>query len=206
MFRADAVLPRQLTLPGFEAQLQPPGHRVFFAVMPDADSAAQIALRAEHLRASGRLRGKRIKTQRLHVTLHHLGDFPELPVPVVTAARAAADSIAAAPFDVTFDHAMSFAGRPGNRPFVLLGEDGLAALTAFWQVLGDALARAGLHVTRAHFKPHMTLLYDRSAVARQSVEPIGWTVREFVLIHSLLGKTHYETLGRWPLTGPGTRG
>jgi 2'-5' RNA ligase len=47
----------------------------------------------------------------------------------------------------------------------------------------------------------MTLLYDDRSVAEQAVETIGWTAREFVLVHSLLGQTRHIPLGRWPLRG-----
>jgi 2'-5' RNA ligase len=45
----------------------------------------------------------------------------------------------------------------------------------------------------------VTLLYDEHRVARQCVEPIAWTAREFALVRSLLGKSQYEVLARWPL-------
>jgi RNA 2',3'-cyclic 3'-phosphodiesterase len=35
----------------------------------------------------------------------------------------------------------------------------------------------------------------------RAIEPIGWTVREFVLIDSLLGKTRYDVKGCWSLRG-----
>ena len=45
----------------------------------------------------------------------------------------------------------------------------------------------------------MTLWYSgEREVDEHPIEPIGWTVREFVLIHSLRGHTH---LARWPLGG-----
>jgi hypothetical protein len=31
------------------------------------------------------------------------------------------------------------------------------------------------------------------------IEPIAWTVADFVLIHSELGKTAHHHIGRWPL-------
>jgi 2'-5' RNA ligase len=43
------------------------------------------------------------------------------------------------------------------------------------------------------------MLYDGRLVAGQPVEPIRWVVREFVLVHSLLGQTRHEVLGRWAL-------
>ena len=45
----------------------------------------------------------------------------------------------------------------------------------------------------------MTLLYDVESVPYQPVTPIAWTVREFAIVHSLVGKTEHCILGRWPL-------
>jgi RNA 2',3'-cyclic 3'-phosphodiesterase len=53
--------------------------------------------------------------------------------------------------------------------------------------------------TRTDFTPHVTLLYGDGRIGEQSIDPIGWTVREFALVLSLIGKTKYIPLGRWPL-------
>ena len=115
--------------------------------------------------------------------------------------RATAGSLALPAFDATFNQVVSFHGRRDHRPFVLLGDAGVAGLMAFQAALGEALQHAAVPVPRGHFKPHVTLLYDRGGFAPRAVEPITWTVREFVLIHSWLGKTRYDELGRWPLKG-----
>jgi len=47
-----------------------------------------------------------------------------------------------------------------------------------------------------NFTPHVTLLYDARDVEEYPIEPIGWTVKEFVLIRSSNGHEH---LVRWPL-------
>jgi len=47
-----------------------------------------------------------------------------------------------------------------------------------------------------NFTPHVTLLYDPRSVEEHPIEPISWTVSEFVLIHSMQGHAH---LARWPL-------
>lgn len=48
----------------------------------------------------------------------------------------------------------------------------------------------------------MTLLYDRKAVPPTSLDqPVSWTAQEFLLIHSLLGKTEHHIIDRWPLLG-----
>ncbi|WP_420997996.1 2'-5' RNA ligase family protein [Cupriavidus sp. 30B13] len=108
-------------------------------------------------------------------------------------------AIGVPPFGVTFDRISSFNGRPGHHPLVLTASAGLDELIRLEQRLGDALRGTGLRVSRARFTPHLTLLYDEVRCDRRAIGPITWTVREFVLIHSWLGKTRYEVKGRWPL-------
>ncbi len=193
----------QLTLPGFEAPQLAAEHRLFFAAMPDPDAAARMAEIAGGLRVEMHVKARRLRTERLHITLHHLGDFARVPEVIVARACAAATSLDLPPFAVTLDRISSFNGRPGHHPLVLTGSAGLDALIGFQQGLGDALRGAGLRVSRARFTPPLTLLYDESRFAPRAIEPINWTVREFVLIHSWLGKTHYDVKGRWPLRGSG---
>jgi 2'-5' RNA ligase len=60
-----------------------------------------------------------------------------------------------------------------------------------------ALTRRGMRrLANTNFTPHVTLLYDARDVDEYPIEPIGWTVKEFVLIRSLNGHEH---LVRWPL-------
>ena len=100
-------------------------------------------------------------------------------------------------FEVSFDRTASFRGRPDNRPFVLIGEKGLRRLQSFRQMLGAAMARRGLRrLANTNFTPHVTLLYDARSVDEYPIEPIDWTVTEYVLVRSLNGHEH---LVRWPL-------
>ena len=190
----------QLSLGGLGGAV--PTDRLFFAVFPDAATATRIAGVARQLRAGHGLRGTPVREDRLHVTLHHLGDFAGLPGDLVARAQAAAGGIVLAAFDVMLDKAASFAGRASGKPFVLRGDDGNAPLHALHEVLADALRAAGLTLHRGRrFVPHVTLLYDDTAVAGEAVPPIAWHVREFALVHSLLGRTEHRVLGRWPLSG-----
>ena len=101
------------------------------------------------------------------------------------------------PFEVSFDRTASFWGGSGNRPFVLIGGNGLRHLQSFRQMFAEAMARRGLRrLANTNFTPHVTLLYDARGADEYPVEPIGWTVREFVLVRSLNGHEH---LVRWPL-------
>ncbi len=192
-------MPAQSSLPGFDAA-PPATDRLFFAIFPDADAAERIARLAQQLRDEHDLTGRPLALDRFHVTLHHLGDYVGLRPDVVAMAGAAAAAVSMPPFDVVFDCAASFSSTPRNRPFVLRGGEGLAALTAFQQALGMAMKRTGARVTSS-YTPHMTLLYDDRCVAGQAVETIRWTVREFVLVHSQLGQGRHLPLARWPLRG-----
>ncbi len=105
-------------------------------------------------------------------------------------------------FEVAFDGAESFFGRPRNRPFVLRDGDGVAALEAFQQALGGAMKNAGLgHWAQAQYTSHVTLLYDDCGVAGQAVKTVEWTAHEFVLVHNLAGQARHMSLARWPLRG-----
>lgn len=173
--------------------------RLFFGLFPDAATAARIAALGEDLRHKHGLKSHVHSVSRLHVTLFHLGDFPGLPMNLVRSSMAAAEAVKAAPFEVTFDHATSFSGRPKNRPFILKGsEEGLADLQTYRAALGVSLARAGVKTAGA-FTPHVTLLYDDPIIEPDPIAPISWTVRELVLIRSHMGKSIHEPLGRWPL-------
>jgi 2'-5' RNA ligase len=174
-------------------------NRLLFVVIPDASSASDVAQRRQELRAMHRLRGKSVATERLHVTLHHVGDFAGLPEGIVTKALAVASAISMRPFTVEFNGALSFRGRLGNLPFVLQGDEGIIGLLILQHRFGRAMENAGLGRANPHYTPHMTLLYGDRAVADEGVRPIGWAVHEFVLVHSLLGRSRYNVLARFPL-------
>jgi RNA 2',3'-cyclic 3'-phosphodiesterase len=182
-----------------------PTDRLFFALFPSEEAIPQIVKASQNLRDAHGLTGKSLSNDRLHVTLHHVGDYAGgLPNGLVEAAQDVAATIAMPAFGMTFDRAMSFAGSPRNKPFVLRGNEGraggLADLMAFQKTMYLAMCRAGLQGPRANakFAPHVTLMYDRQGVHEQVVEPIRWSAQDFVLVHSLLGQTKHIHLGRWP--------
>lgn len=187
----------QLTLPGIEAPRL--NHRLFFAVQPDPQTAKRIADTARGASPDAPVDGRWVDTTRLHVTLRMLGDFMHVPPDVVVRARDAARRVHARPFDVTFDRIVSFKGRPDNYPWVLTASDDPRELIDLRQQLVEALKRTGLRVPGALSALHVTLRYDERRRAPRTVEPMTWTVSEFVLIDSWLGRTHHDVIGRWPL-------
>jgi len=187
----------QASFPGFAPAAAT--DRLFLAVFPDPATVAQLSALAAGQCARHGLRGKPLLPERLHVTLLHLGDWAGLPPGVVDATMKAAARVRAAPFDVAFDRVASFDGRRDKLPFVLRAEGGNAPLRAFQADLETQLREAGVAPAGIGFEPHVTLAYDARKVAAEAVSPIRWRVDEFVLVHSLLGKTRHVRLGRWPL-------
>jgi RNA 2',3'-cyclic 3'-phosphodiesterase len=175
--------------------------RIFFACLPDAAAAARIHALADDLKRTHGFAGTLIRPEHLHVTLFHLGDWAVLPEEIVRLARAAADEVRAMPFEVAFLRAESFRNATGLYPFVLTGDKEAKAWRPLHDALGAALKRAGLGgATQGEFKPHVTLLRDETRSAPIKIASLSWTVGDFVLVHSLLGKTTHIHLGRWTLS------
>ena len=192
-------MPERLSSTGLDTAPRPTDG-LFFALLPDTARAVRIAQLAQQWRDEHGLKGKPLATERFHVTLHHLGNHRGLPQDIVMRAGKAAAAVVVAPFELGFDRTLSFLGRAGNRPFVLVGGDGLVALTAFEQVLGVALEKGGFgYRAKPRYTPHVTLQYDERSIAEQTVETVAWTAHEFVLVHSLIGKNRHVVLARWPL-------
>lgn len=167
---------------------------LFLAAVPDAGTAARIHLLASELKRAHRFNGRLVAPEQLHIPLFALGGLPEGQH---CAAWEAAMEVRTAPFEVAFDRTASFRGRPGHHSFVLVGEKGLHALQSFRETFGAALARREMtRLATTNFTPHVTLLYGARDMEECPIEPIGWTVKEFVLIRSSKG---HEQLVRWPL-------
>lgn len=177
--------------------------RLFVGLMLPPDQAGAASKVLEEARLDHGLRGSPIRSDRLHITLIHVGDYENsLPRSVITDTLNAMDGLSEAAFDVTFDRAASFAGAPGKHPYVLLGGEGVEALDAFRRRLFRALLRAGVRtLSREAFTPHVTLTYGDRQLPERIIEPVGWRAADFLLIHSEVGRSIYHTLGRWPLRG-----
>src|SRR6185312_3799312 len=95
-------VPEQFSLSGFDVAPKKTDV-LFFAIFPDAAAAARIARLAQRLRSEHGLKANPLRTERFHITLHHIGDYAGLPQGVVAKAISAAATIAMPPFEVTFD-------------------------------------------------------------------------------------------------------
>lgn len=189
----------QMMLAGFEPQPeQAERDDLFFALQPPADVIPAIMAAARALHIEYRLSGRMQRTDRLHVSLWGVKIAADQSVLATDAVRVAAQ-IRRTAVDLSFERALSFAGRkpPGAvSPVVLRGECGNAGAAN----LGAALAAAMGRPSAAVATPHLTLAYDAQVVPEHAIEPIGWSAHEFVLIRNRVGSgCPYEILGRWPL-------
>jgi 2'-5' RNA ligase len=187
----------QPSLPG----IAPRGaDHLYFALVPEKRAAELInGSTLEVGRALG-LRGPPIPSERLHLSLHWLGDTRSERL-LAIADKAAGVVAGISPFDVSFDRVATFrSGR--DHPLVLLCGDGGRQLHALHMALAEAIRRAApCEYEWVPFLPHITVLYDRRRVKERPVAPVSWTVRDFVLIHSFVGQARHVRLGQWPLTG-----
>jgi 2'-5' RNA ligase len=188
----------QLFLPGFERSSAI--DFLFFALLVNSEDAAQIVQLRNHLCDESGLKGQRIAAHLLHITLHGIGVYDGLPRAAVDRAKQAGAAISAKPFDVVLDRATSFYRKRAGQPLVLRTCNEIALIT-FHQLLGTAMKNAGFRRVASRFRPHMTLLYGDRMVVERSVEAVRWTVRDFVLVHSLRGRgqSQHIHLARWPL-------
>ena len=168
--------------------------RLFFALWPDDGVRAQLAELGASLAA--RAGGRAVPAAKLHLTLSFLGEVPDARVP---RALEAAGSVRGAPFELAIEAAGSFrdarvawAG-PSRMP---------PALAALQSSLELELASAGFAPEARPFAAHVTLARGiAKPLPRETMSPIGWRVREFVLVRSETGRGSYVVMERWNLAG-----
>lgn len=178
--------------------------RMFFAVLPDPEMSSHIGSLRDRLIAEYGLKGAPVETPRLHISLHHVGDYRRLRSKFLFAAERAGNAVSLDAFEVilgtvhSFDALPQRDGKAGRRPLVLLAEGN--ALLRLHENLGHAMRKEGLKAG-ATMVPHMTLLYGTKPVPTLPIEPLRLAVGHFALIHSERGRNRYNLLARWPLRG-----
>jgi 2'-5' RNA ligase len=85
---------------------------------------------------------------------------------------------------------------------VAWADDGLVGARILHEHIHQALAGAGLlPAAEPNIEPHLTLLRTRAETPLKFIDPMKWTVREFLLLDSVQGTGRQVVLARWPLTG-----
>lgn len=176
-------------------------HHLFLAVLPSIAVRSAATELAETLSARHGLNAQ-LRPSRLHATLLSLGWAATLSKRQLAWARGAAARVRAAPFELRFDHVLSFARAPrAKRPCVLCAPGAVQVdFVRLYEALHAALWPEVPGQQIPPITPHMTLCYSRQAVPEQAVAPLAWTVDRFVLLHNRRGSSGpYELLGEWRL-------
>jgi RNA 2',3'-cyclic 3'-phosphodiesterase len=199
--RHPDVETQAIPIPANHGELAP-GINYFFAVLPDDQARSEIAGAGERFRKTHRVSGSPVAIDHLHMSLCPMGKPERLRQPLESALLEAAAQVVAGSFDASLDSAMRFSVREGQFPFALCADTATtAAALLVRKAIAAAQLRVGLQVSGvSSFLPHVTLLQGHAVDAiEESIAPIRWCVREFVLIRSFFGQSRHEVIGRWPL-------
>ena len=174
-------------------------HSLFFALMPEGPDAAQAHALALDLCRRKRLSGAARPRSTLHVSLWPIGRRMREAPPrgLVSLAAKAASQVTACPFTVAMNRVESWTHNRAKGPVALLGDEGVIGVDQLHHRLANAFGQA----PDQGFNAHMSLAWTATPFAPEPVEPLVWTVREFVLAHSFVGQSRYEILERFPLEG-----
>lgn len=195
---------QQLSL--FESRRPNDGKFSFFlALFPDPNTAERMIELGNTIRGEKAMHGRLRPLTHLHVSLHFFGYGPDVSQTLAAVLDPTCKVVAAQtlPFDIRLSRVMSFQGRPGNHPLVLVGDDQRnAALKKLHQSLEAQLVKSRLSSLPSNkFVPHVTLLYDKQILPPTPIDPVTWRAEEIVLARSEVGATKYERPGRWKLGG-----
>src|SRR4051812_41091968 len=72
--------------------------RLFFALRPDPETALRVDQFRRQFLDHNHWKGMPLKTERLHISLHHVGDYRRLKTQFLYAARQAAAAVSMRPF------------------------------------------------------------------------------------------------------------
>lgn len=136
-----------------------------------------------------------VKTERLHVTLHFLGEVERDRLPALMAAL----HVPYEPFSLQFGR-----NEKWHRGLAVLEPVTVpAALTALHAALSGALTDAGLTVEARPYRPHVTLARRADKAAPRTSGPaIDWQVDSYALMEST-PQEGYTVLREWRHGAPG---
>jgi 2'-5' RNA ligase len=167
--------------------------RLFIALLPDSAVRRSLANYRDLWRWQGR--PVRVRDDKLHITLHFLGNVARACLPELRMALA----VPCAAFDLGL-------GRPSLWPRGIAVIEPLSVadeLRALHAALKKNLCGLGLPVESRSFRPHIALARH----AQQAGFPVQgldfiWRVEDYALVESRLGTGEYRVLERYPVSGP----
>ena len=163
--------------------------RLFVALWPDPRTRAAIS---EWQQAwDWPSRAAPVKSERLHLTLHFLGDVPAQRLPEIAAGLRGPFE----PFDLQLGHGEVWP----NGVAVLEPADTPQQLQGLHAALRDAVIALGLAVDARPFRPHVTLARRAHGATPPLRQPrLRWRADEgYVLVRSLPGGAGYQVVERF---------
>jgi 2'-5' RNA ligase len=164
--------------------------RMFIALWPD--DAVRADLVAWRDAWSWPRSATPVRTERLHLTLHFIGDVARERVPeLADALRMPFDQ-----FEMRFGRTLSW-----PHGIAVLEPDSVpAALQELHAALGGVLRRLSLPLDDRPYRPHVTLARRAgTAVAPHQGPAVAWTIDRFALMESTLGPDGgYTTIREFP--------
>ena len=171
-------------------------NRFFFAIRPPLAIARRV------VGAMSSRDWMMLAAERLHLTMFILDDRGEVDPSLVATLVAIGDALRVQPVAIELDRLGASQRSVALRPAT--SNAGIRALHAELARLarGEGVAeRQGYR-----FGAHMTVGYRDGAPSNRPAAPVGWIADEVVLIHSHVGRTRHEEVGRWSLAGdPGAQ-
>ncbi len=162
--------------------------RLFIALWPDP--AVRSALAAWGERWQWNAGAKRVRAERLHLTLHFLGDVPRALLPAVKPAL----KIPFAPFSLSLGRAAVWRGGTA----VLEPDRIPLRLRHLYDALGEALRSLALPTESRPYRPHLTLARGAGAALPPVQGPrLRWPVHGYALVESRPA-AGYEVLQAYP--------
>lgn len=159
---------------------------LYVMAKPPADVAALIAT----LPRNDPQRGPEL----LHATLLSLFDLATAPPDWLPAVVAAMGSLQNDAFPLAFDRIEV------GKAVKLTSRVPLIEARAFQAGLVRHLLECGAPLMLGTTPvPHVTINYADDRKGNHKIEPIGWTVREIVLVESVVGRKKHVEHGRWQL-------
>ena len=149
--------------------------RLFVALWPEAALASALHARCGVCAPDPSARV--VTPQRVHLTLHFLGNVPRQRLPALVTAL----QVPFQPFELRFSHCEQWPH--GLR--VVVPDTAVPPLTQLHAALGEALQGLGLPVEQRPFRPHLTLARRTTAPLPAPNGPaLRWPVSGYVLVES----------------------
>ena len=168
-----------------------PTRRLFIGLMPGADVRDALVDHQQRWYWGG---GAPTRPERLHLTVHFLGEIDATREQALRSALAGEEAV---PFDLVLRTPECWSGG-----VAVLRPDAHSALHDLRARLAGRLLQAGIVSHRTDFTPHVTLARGASnAAPPEAAPPVHWTVSDFALVWSRPGPpARYEVLDRYGAT------